>query len=158
MVSGAREVTYEVRKVGIDGRLEKLGSKDPKFHVTEHQTSDKFGGTHGFGTGDYRSNDSVDKHGNPTSPSTYTPNQFVDSLSPGVQGSETSPTLSLQSFTISASPGLDPADSQPILVSLPGTADFYNPTNDHGVMTIQMNSSTVLVNNTDTKKLPVTNP
>jgi RHS repeat-associated protein len=148
MENGARVVTYEVRKFDSNGNLVKLGKDDPQFHVTEHQTSDKFGGTHGFGAGDYRSNDSVDKFGNSTPASSYTPNKFEDSLSPGIQGSDSNPTRSLQSFTISTSPGLDPKDSQPILVNLPGTRDWYNQTNDHGVMAIQMNSSAALVNGT----------
>jgi RHS repeat-associated protein len=50
---GRRRTTYEVRKFDKEGNLVKLTDKDPKFHVTEHQTT-HFGDTTSFGAKDSR--------------------------------------------------------------------------------------------------------
>jgi len=142
---GRRRTIYEVKKLDKNGDLVPLGKGDPQFHVTEHQTSDKFGDTVKFGANDYRSNDTFDGGSNqPTSPSSYTPNKFTDSL-----GGIGDPTVSNQSFTISTSTGLNPSDAQPILVNLPGTRGASNPTGDHGVLSIDTRGGDVKINGTE---------
>jgi len=143
MSGGYRHIDYQVEKVDGKGNLHPLSKKDPQFHVTEHQT-EHMEGTHSFGQHDNRSNDSVDQNG-PVAPKDYKTNQFNDMLGPGFGQA---PVTSGQSFTISTSPGLDPSDSQPILVRIPGSAG-PGQTDDHGVMKVSIVQSGVTVNDTD---------